>query len=254
MPYPNLPEKRDSPAIITPERAIHYLKQQGSYDFDPPRRVILTYSYTLFKQIMQNFTHSSPPGRRKILLLDKYPVAVVGNIGIGGPMTATMVEELGVLGAKEFIIVGTAGAISPSLDIGQVALIDRAIRDEGVSHHYLPPAKWVAGSADLLNIVEQAVNSAEIDYQIGSSWTTDAPYRETEVELRTYQQEGVLAVEMETATVFAICQYRNYQATALLIISDSLANLEWNPQFHDRQMSTTLYQLAKIAITAGIDE
>lgn len=71
-----------------------------------------------------------------------------------------------------------------------------------------------------------------LGYVLGSSWTIDAPFREIVAEVRKYQEEGVLTVEMEAAAIFSVAKYRNVEAGAIFTISDYLAELEWKPKFH----------------------
>ena len=74
----------------------------------------------------------------------------------------------------------------------------------------------------------------------------DTPYRETIAEVRQYQQEGVMTVEMEAAALFAVAQYRGVDMAAAFVISDSLAELVWNPQFEVEVVENSLVQLYQI--------
>ncbi len=100
---------------------------------------------------------------------------------------------------SSFVSVGTAGSLQRDLDIGDLVLCEAAIRDEGVSHHYLPPAKLATAAAPLNAALGAAMKQAGLRFRAGTSWTIDTPYRETVAEARQYQAEGVLCVEMEAA-------------------------------------------------------
>jgi uridine phosphorylase len=98
-----------------------------------------------------------------------------------------------------------------------------------------------------------ALRQAGAPFRAGSSWTIDTPYRETVAEARHYQAEGVLCVEMEAAALFAVAEVRGLQVSSAFTISDSLADLVWNPQFHGPQVQAgliTLYQAAVSALRA----
>jgi uridine phosphorylase len=123
-------------------------------------------------------------------------VALVANFGIGSPIAAVMLEDLVALGCREVISIGTTGALQPGMAIGDIVVCDRAIRDEGTSHHYLPSARYVAASGALTARVQAALDDAKVAYRTGTSWTVDAPYRETVGEARHYRDEGVTCVEM----------------------------------------------------------
>ena len=125
-----------------------------------------------------------------------------------------------------------------------------AIRDEGVSHHYLPAARLATAPAAIQAALAAALRQAGVGYRGGTSWTIDAPYRETVAEARRYQAEGVLCVEMEAAALFAVAQVRGLQVAAAFAISDSLADLAWDPQFHGPQVEAGLVLLYEAALTA----
>jgi len=62
---------------------------------------------------------------------------------------------------------------------------------------------------------------------VGTTWTTDAPYRETREEVMRYQAEGVKTVEMESAGLFTVGQVRTVRTASVVIGMDSLAALRW---------------------------
>jgi purine-nucleoside phosphorylase len=87
-------------------------------------------------------------------------------------------------------------------------------------------------------------------YATGPTWTIDTPYRETVAEARHYQQAGVMTVEMEAAAVFAVAAYRGVAAAAAFAISDSLADLVWDPQFASPDLAPSLLRLYQAAVAA----
>jgi uridine phosphorylase len=147
----------------------------------------------------------------------------------GSVMTALKMEELIELGVKEFVIAGWAGAIQPDLHVGDIIVCDRAVRDEGVSHHYLKPAKYVSADKTLVKELSTYAKKLGIPAKVGTTWTTDAPFRETAEEVKAYSRKGILTVEMEAATVFSLAKYYDIKAAAVFVISDSLARLRWKP-------------------------
>jgi len=78
-----------------------------------------------------------------------------------------------------------------------------AIRDEGTSYHYLPPDSEVACKSPLVPLLEHELIGTGWPVRSGKVWTTDAPYRETKAQLNKWIREGVLAVEMQAASLFA---------------------------------------------------
>jgi uridine phosphorylase len=137
--------------------------------------------------------------------------------------------------------------LQSDLKPGDIVVCDRAIRDEGTSHHYLPASKYVQAEPELVSRLANAIETSGRTCSIGSTWTTDAPYRETLEEVQQYQSEGVKTVEMESAGLFAIGQVRGVQTASIVVIMDSLANLKWEvPDRLDRIQSSLeiVYQAA----------
>jgi len=182
-----------------------------------------------------------------VLQKTKGKVGIIGNFGIGAPVAAIMVEELAAFGVKKFISIGKAGTLQKNLEIGDIVVCEKAVRDEGTSHHYMKPSRFSYASKRLTKKVQETLKQEKVQYQNGTSWTIDAPYRETLKEARQYQKEGVATVEMEAAALFAVAQYRKLEMASLFTISDSLAELKWKPHFENpktRQGLETLFQVA----------
>ena len=177
-------------------------------------------------------------------------VAVLGGFGFGAPVAVSLLEELIAFGVRRFVSFGTAGTLQKDIDIGSLIVCDRAIRDEGTSHHYVEPSKYAYASERLTGRLKEALQRHKQEYIVGTSWTIDAPYRETVVEARLYQEEGVAAVDMEASALFAVAQYRGVELGAMFMVSDSLAELEWRPEFHKRNTMEELDAIYKAAIAA----
>jgi uridine phosphorylase len=177
-------------------------------------------------------------------------VAIIGNFGIGAPDAVIHLEEFIEWGVRKFISVGTAGGLQKELRIGDLVLCERAIRDEGSSHHYLPPSKYARPSPVLTDRVRQALRSLRLKFVSGTSWTIDTPYRETVSEARRYERQGVLTVEMEAAALFAVAKYRKAQVAALFSVSDSLTEFPWRPKFHLRENQAGLEKVYRVAAEA----
>lgn len=160
-------------------------------------------------------------------------VGVAGLEGPGAPYTAIVVEELVPLGARQFVIVGLAGSLRPGIAAGSFVVCSRALRDEGTSHHYQRPSPYAPASRHLTAVVKAELRREGVPFVEGPSWTTDAPYRETGVEVRRYRREGILTVEMEAAALFTVARRRGAHAAALFVISDLLDERGWEPQFHE---------------------
>jgi uridine phosphorylase len=150
-------------------------------------------------------------------------VCVLTNFGLGAPLMAGLAEEFIAWGAKRLVSISMCGGLQPQLKTGDIVICDRAVRDEGTSHHYLPSAQYVDASRPLADQLAAALPGA----QRGATWTTDATFRETDTEVAHYAAEGVLTVEMESAALFAVAQYQSAQAASVFVVGDSLAGGQW---------------------------
>jgi uridine phosphorylase len=124
------------------------------------------------------------------------------------------------------------------------------VRDEGVSHHYLPPGRLAVAPAGMTAALGAAMRQAGQRFRTGTSWTIDTPYRETIDEVRHYQAEGVLCVEMEAAALFAVAKVRGLQLASAFVISDSLAELTWSSHFGSPEVASGLIELYQAAVAA----
>jgi uridine phosphorylase len=159
-----------------------------------------------------------------------------------------MTETLAALGTRRFINLGAAGGLQPGARVGELVVCDGAIRDEGLSHHYLPPARYVFPSSPLTSELATRLTALGHDYKVGPTWTIDAPYRETIEELRHYRDEGVLTVEMEAAALFAVAERRRLDAAAGFVLSDTLSEVEWTPDFGSGEILRGLDILVDAAV------
>jgi uridine phosphorylase len=257
MPFPNFAGKHAHDAFFSPADFVEYRREQGPYpDFIVPEGVILSYQSSLVRHIVAtDETEQADFANGMALLSDTDGrIGVVGGFGIGAPAAAAVLEELIALGVRRFVSLGTAGSLQKGLAIGDLTVCDRAIRDEGVSHHYLAGEMFSHPSPELTATFAEQIEQLGHDPVVGPSWTIDTPYRETVEEARHYQQEGVLTVEMEAAALFAVAQYRGVEIASGFAISDSLAELTWTPRFSSDETKhglVTLYRAAVATLLAG---
>lgn len=123
--------------------------------------------------------------------------------GVGAPLAAGMLEAAIASGGKYFVACGGAGAVSPGLALGHVIVPSAAVRDEGTSYHYLKPSREVALDPAVVSELVDVLVDHEVPHQVGKTWTTDAPYRETPARIQKRREEGCVTVEMETAALAA---------------------------------------------------
>lgn len=127
---------------------------------------------------------------------------------IGGPYSVLIAEQLHASGARLILGLTSAGRVSPSLPLPAFVIPTSAVRDEGASFHYLPPGERVVLPTAVNELLATEIATLGIPVAQGCVWTTDAPYRETRGELSRHAGDGVLAVEMQAASLFAFATAR----------------------------------------------
>ena len=244
MSYPMMDGKHALAALVP--------LPSGHIPTGAPDAAIICYPRWLFREVIETAPTSAYRWnyRGDVHRLDatRGTVALVGEIGVGGPAAAMLVEELGAHGVHRFIVVGMAGALHTELEPCGFAVCNRALRDEGVSHHYLPPGRYVEASEQLSRRLTAELRNDGAPARVGPTWTTDAPYRETAEEVRRYRGEGIVTVEMEAASVFAVANLRGYEAAAGFVVSDLLTEDGWAGHFQSADLRPNLRRLLAAAI------
>jgi uridine phosphorylase len=148
--------------------------------------------------------------------------------GVGAPIAAGLLEEAIAFGCRKFIACGGCGVLQKDIAVGHIIVVSGAIRDEGVSYHYLPPDREVIANPKGVSALTDILDSRELPYLVGKTWTTDAPYRETAHKIVKRKEEGCLTVEMESAALIAVAQFRNVIFGQALYGGDDLSGIEWD--------------------------
>ncbi len=149
------------------------------------------------------------------------------STGIGGPSAAIAVEELCRAGVKTFIRVGTCGGIHLSVDGGDAVIPTGAIRQEGTSHHYAPIEYPACADFEVITALQAAASEENIKAHIGVIQSKDSFYGQHSPEdspvgkklldaWSAWKRLGVLASEMECATIFTVAAAKGVRAGAVL--------------------------------------
>jgi uridine phosphorylase len=127
---------------------------------------------------------------------------------VGAPYAVLLAEQMFASGCRLLISITSSGQIRALRPPPYFILIERALRDEGASCHYLPASDYAEADPALLRTIAQALSFLEEPVERGTTWTTDAPYRETEQAIEAARAKGILAVEMEAAALYAFARAR----------------------------------------------
>jgi uridine phosphorylase len=147
---------------------------------------------------------------------DGWPLTVQST-GMGGPSAAIVIAELADLGAARLMRVGTCGALDASLELGELLIVAEAVAADGTSR--------ALGGGDTVPASHQlvaALTASSPTLPSGRVVSTDLFYDSPPGQEREWLAAGARAVDMESATLFALAARRGLQAGAVLIVSDQL--------------------------------
>ncbi|MBI4581813.1 MAG: nucleoside phosphorylase, partial [Planctomycetes bacterium] len=156
---------------------------------------------------------------------DGTPLGIIG-CAVGGSFAVLLAEELFASGCRLLISMTSAGQIVPIRKPPYHVLIDRALRDEGTSYHYLPPSRFAHLPERLLEPLHHLLADPSLALERGASWTTDAPFRETQQAIAFAEAQGILAVEMEAASLYAFAEARQRPVVCFAHITNQMARIE----------------------------
>jgi uridine phosphorylase len=149
------------------------------------------------------------------------PYGIVG-CAVGAPFAVLVAEELFASGCRFLVSMTSAGQIAETRDPPYFVVIDRALRDEGTSYHYAPPATWSAADESLVAAAQAELGGFRVPVDRGASWTTDAPFRETASAMRRARELGILAVEMEAAALYAFAGARSRSVLCFAHVTNTM--------------------------------
>jgi uridine phosphorylase len=178
---------------------------------------------------------------------DGHEYGIVG-CAVGAAFAVLVAEELFASGCQFLISMTSAGQILPVQAPPYFVIIDRARRDEGTSYHYLPPSEYSEADADLVAIVRRACDQTDVAMRVGATWTTDAPFRETQAAIETAAGAGILAVEMEAAALYAFAIARAKPVLCFAHVTNQMGRIEGD--FEKGLADGAEQSLGVIALTA----
>ena len=146
---------------------------------------------------------------------------------VGAPACVINLEEVISRGAKTIMMFGSCGVLAEDIPKWGIIVPTAAIRDEGVSYHYLPASDEVS-FGEVTDLVKNTLEAAGETVRLGKVWTTDAIYRETAVKMAKRKEQGCIAVDMESASSLAVCQFRGVKFGQFFYTEDVLTEDNWD--------------------------
>ena len=244
MAFPNFKNKHLEEALFHPEEFIAYKKIEISH---LPKKYLLIYDKKLLARLLRKYKLRPDNKLNRVLAhVRSYTykdISIIKINGIGSPHAVTVFEELIALGGKLFISIGTAGGLQQE----GIFLCEKAIRDEGTSSHYEAHEKYAYPDKILTDNLEKSLKYKGLNFKRSTSWTIDAPYRETKAEIKQYKEEGVATVDMEASALFAVARLRKVKIASAFIVSDVLGE-KWEPKFHHFNTKKGLNDLVEASL------
>lgn len=240
----------DAPSAFTPESLLREARRQkGAEAVSVPRVCLLDPDGDIVRALRAEGRARRHEGwvcyhtDMWIFDLDGYEIGVVG-CAVGASFAVLVAEEMFASGCALLISVTSSGQITPQGAPPYFILIDRALRDEGTSYHYLPPSDWSVAPDRLLSMLGGEFTEGP-RVLIGATWTTDAPFRETEAAITAAGARGILAVEMEAAGLYAFAAARGRDVICLAHVTNQMGTIEGD--FEKGEANGTADALALVA-------
>lgn len=246
----------DEPSVFTPDSLLKSTRQQKELpERSVPEVCILDPDGDIVRQLTATgevHIDEAWPGYHTELYRFERNKEEFGIVGcaVGAPFAVLVAEQLFAAGCRFLISVTSAGQIIPKDDPPYFVLIERALRDEGTSHHYRPESRYAALDGELGASVEEACGTVSRPVYTGATWTTDAPFRETEAAIERAQSEGILAVEMEAAALYAFADVREQSVVCFAHVTNQMGQTEEDFEKGEADGSRDALEVIDAAATA----
>ena len=149
---------------------------------------------------------------------------------LGAPACVGSFEDIIPMGAKRLILLGNCGVLDKAIGDCGIIIPTRAIRDEGTSYHYASASDYIDVNTKYVDLFTSVLKEHGYPYVTGTTWTTDAFYRETADKVTRRKEMGAICVEMECAAMQAMCNFRGVEFFQFLYAGDNLDSAKWDPR------------------------
>lgn len=181
--------------------------------------------------------------------VDGLELGLVG-CAVGAPFAVLVAEELFASGCQLLISITSAGQLVELRPPPYFVLIEKALRDEGASYHYMAVSEFSAADPALLSLLDGEFDDIGVAVERGATWTTDAPFRETDEAIASMQKLGLLAVEMEAAALYAFACARGKAVVCFAHVTNQMGRI--GQDFEKGEADGSVSSLAVIRRTAAI--
>ncbi|MDE7295381.1 MAG: nucleoside phosphorylase [Oscillospiraceae bacterium] len=147
---------------------------------------------------------------------------------VGCPSCGGNLDLFSSMGITKVMFCGGGGVLDRDIAVGQILVVEGAIRDEGFSYHYIKPSKYICTDPKVTDKITGYLSEKSVPYIKGLTWTTDAVFRETADRIAKRKSEGAKIVEMEQAGCIAVAKFRGFDYGALIYGGDDVSGEEWD--------------------------
>jgi uridine phosphorylase len=166
---------------------------------------------------------------------------------VGASFAVLIAEEMFASGCKLLISVTSSGQIVPIRPPPYFITIERALRDEGTSYHYMAASDYSHADAGLISALKGAFEEFPVPVLAGATWTTDAPFRETQLAIDAMVKRNLMAVEMEAAALYAFAQVRQKPVLCFAHVTNQMGRIDGDFEKGEADGSRDALQLIAIA-------
>ena len=182
---------------------------------------ILLTNFDNYVQIFADMHNVPVVGHDKPMLCATADGITIINFGMGSPNAATIMDCLSAIKPKACLFLGKCGGLKKKNVIGDFILPIAAIRGEGTSNDYYPPEVPALPAFALQKAISTTIRDNNQDYWSGTVYTTNRRVWEWDENFKEYLIKiRVMAIDMETATIFTTAFANEIPAGALLLVSD----------------------------------
>lgn len=206
-----------------------FAKQERPFDTD---KLVITFFPEVIDKLLTEgkiTLERTIPGENPVPLYNFVDENILITLGrVGCPSCAGDLDLFHAMGVRKVMFCGGGGVLDKNIGVGQILVVDGAIRDEGFSYHYVAPSRYIYTEPTTTEKIAAYLEQNSVSYLRGLVWTTDAIFRETPDRIIARREEGAKIVEMEQAGCIAVAQVRGFAYGALIYGGDDVSQDQWD--------------------------
>lgn len=218
-----IPDRHLQPTTFGPKQFLDSARRSGWSPGRLPKTLVFAFQHVIARVLEASDDFSEQPemavGNGRFFISATDPAIAVSCMSPGSAFVGQVENQVALGGASEFVIVNLAGGLGPDTTSGSVAVVESAVRDDGLSDHYLGPGDVVDADDDLTERLLHSVRTVDPATRRHVSWTNPAVFRQIQAERDHYASQGVTIVESEIASLFAVCRALGVAASAVVVIT-----------------------------------